>query len=101
MAQTTKKPNLTNEQRNAVIAELLPDSSNGKIAKGDFSRVAEMFGCYWKTISRLWKKYEGQRNIGVLSPDNSNGHKRSGRKGMLRRFRCVQMFVVMPLSIQL
>ncbi|CAM9633515.1 unnamed protein product, partial [Ascophyllum nodosum] len=54
--------NLTNDQRNAVIAELLRGSSNGKIAKGDFSRVAEKFGSYWTTISRLWKKYDTQRS---------------------------------------
>ena len=37
MAQTTNKNNLTNDQRDAVIAEL--GSCNGKIARGDFSRV--------------------------------------------------------------
>ena len=39
VAQTTNKNNLTNDQRDAVIAELLRGSSNGKIARGDFSRV--------------------------------------------------------------
>ncbi|CAN0136468.1 unnamed protein product [Pylaiella littoralis] len=41
-----------------------------------------MFGCYWKTISRLWRRYNNQRNSGVISPDMTNFHKRSGQKGI-------------------
>ena len=48
---------LTNDQINAVTAELLRGSSNGKIAKGDFSRVqrssgAEKFGCREVRVQR-------------------------------------------------
>lgn len=40
----TQEYNLTSDQRNAALAELLRGSNNGRLVKGDFSRVAEMFG---------------------------------------------------------
>lgn len=57
-----------------MIAELLRGSTNGKLAKGDFPRVGEIFGTSRKPISRLWKSYEQQKDACVIDP--SLGSKR-------------------------
>lgn len=78
-----KRKNLTTPERNAVIRELLQGSNKGALVRGDLKRVATMFGTNTKTIGKLWRSYQRQREEGVLDPDIGSGRKgKSGRKGV-------------------
>ena len=80
--QNEQKNHLTPDQRRIVFVEHLCGSSDGKLRKGDLSRVAQQMGCGWKTVPRLWNKYEGQRAAGVGDPDITSNCKNYGRKGI-------------------
>lgn len=82
-AQPRKRKNLTDAERTAVIEELLKGSNNGVLRRGDFGRVAGMFGSNPRTIAKLWKEYERQKADGVVRPDLRNKRRgKSGRKGI-------------------
>ena len=78
--RTPRKEHLTLDQGRIDIAELLRGSNDGKLCKGDLRRVAQQMGCVWKTVSRLWKKYVGQRAAGVGDPDITSNRKNCGRQ---------------------
>ena len=69
VAETPKRNNLNGAERSAVIAELLKGSNNGILRKGDFSRVAELYGSNRWTIAALWKEYQRQKIAGAVCPD--------------------------------
>ena len=66
VAETPKRNNLNDAERRAVIAELLKDSNNGVLRKGDYSRVAELYGSNRWTIAGLWKEYQRQNAAGAV-----------------------------------
>ncbi|CAN0075017.1 unnamed protein product, partial [Pylaiella littoralis] len=74
--------NLTRDEKDEVIRHLLAGSSNGILGHGAYKEAAATFGCCWKTISRLWKRYELQRQAGVTTPNLNSGREgNSGLKG--------------------
>lgn len=84
-----KRKNLTIPERRAVISELLTGSNKGTLARGDLTRVAQMFDTNRYTIAKLWKEYGKQKSNGVVDPDLSSRRKgNSGHKGIdLEHFR--------------
>ncbi|CAM9980554.1 unnamed protein product [Laminaria digitata] len=84
-----KRKNLTTPERRAVISELLTGSNKGTLARGDLTRVAQMFDTNRSTIAKLWKEYGKQKSNGVVDPDLSSRRKgNSGHKGIdLEHFR--------------
>ena len=72
---TKKKPNLTTEQVNAIIGELLDDNvtQDGErvLASGARKRIQTKFGITTRQVSRLWRRAKNKReNSGThsLSP---------------------------------
>ncbi|CAM9368504.1 unnamed protein product, partial [Sphacelaria rigidula] len=57
--------NLNDLETSAVIRYLLAGSKDGVLKRGAYKAAAEEFGCGWKSISRLWKKYDQQHKAGV------------------------------------
>ncbi|CAN0029583.1 unnamed protein product [Pylaiella littoralis] len=81
--ETPKRKNLNDAERSAVIVELHKGSNNGVLRKGDFTRVALLFGTNRWTIAGLWKEYGRQKDAGVVSPDLHNKRRgKSGQKGV-------------------
>lgn len=78
-AETPKRKNLNDDERNAVIAKLLKGSNNGILRHGDILRVAEMFGRNRRTITALWKSYCAKKDAGEVPRDLHN--KRRGNCG--------------------
>lgn len=74
-----KRNNFNDPERDEVIRFLLAGSNNGVLRRGSYEVAAEKFECYWRTIKRLWKKYEQQLAAGV-----DNRHFSTGRGGNLR-----------------
>ena len=66
VAETPKRKNLNDAERSAVIAELLKGSNNVVLRKGDYSRVAELYGSKRWTIVGLWKEYQRQKAAGAV-----------------------------------
>lgn len=78
-----QRKNLNEAERRAVISELLMGSDAGTLAKGDLTRVAQMFGTNRHSIAKLWKEYTKQKGAGVVDPDLSSRRKgNSGHKGI-------------------
>ncbi|CAN0449801.1 unnamed protein product, partial [Ascophyllum nodosum] len=78
-----KRKNFSKEEAHAVIRWLLTHSDKGVIKHGAYTSAAEKFGCEYRTIKRLWKKYKDQNEQGVLSPELGNKRKENaGRKGI-------------------
>ncbi|CAN0555147.1 unnamed protein product, partial [Ectocarpus sp. 8 AP-2014] len=58
-----KRKNFTTLEKEEVIRHLLFSWHNkdGVLRRGVYKADGEEFGCVWKTIMRLWKKYDQQR----------------------------------------
>eukprot|EP00171_Calliarthron_tuberculosum_P001066 IDg1066t1 len=82
MASPRAKPNLTDDQRQAVYNALLTSSDNGKLKRGSIKAVAEQFEVSRDTVERIWKRRKSSLAAGSVSAD-VRGRKRgnSGRKG--------------------
>ena len=65
-AGTVSRKNLEEDERRAVIDELLEGSNNGKLAHGDIRRVAQPFGCSTKQVSAVWRQYNQVLQMIVL-----------------------------------
>jgi hypothetical protein len=78
-----RKKNLTQEQINGIIAELLDDSvlEDGKrrLAHGAVTKQAKKFKMSARSISRLWKQATINRDNGDGYTATSNKKERSGR----------------------
>ena len=59
---------------------------DGSLPNGSFKKVAEYFGCSWRTISALWKHTRQNEALGLINSPaiRSNRHKR-GRKALYDR----------------
>ncbi|CAM9440165.1 unnamed protein product, partial [Sphacelaria rigidula] len=60
--------NLNVLEKFAGIRYLLAGSKDGILKRGAYKAAAEEFGCGWKSINRLWKKHDQQREAGVAHP---------------------------------
>ena len=79
---TVRRKNLNENERRALIDELLAGSKQGKLAHGDMKRVAEHFGCSPKQVAAVWKLYKEQEDAGIASPNLRNKRvAKSGPKG--------------------
>ena len=65
VAETPKRKNLNDAERSAVIAKLFKGSNNRVLRKGDFGRVAELYGSNRWTIAGLWKDNQRQRSLAL------------------------------------
>ncbi|KAE8877786.1 hypothetical protein PF005_g6427 [Phytophthora fragariae] len=76
---TTRKPKLTDIERQQVFALLLLRSTNGCLKHGVLAAVARAEGIHPSTISRLWirAKAEAVRTSQFASPSR---RRRSGRR---------------------
>lgn len=84
-AQNGKKPNVSNEVRNAILQALLRRAKHHKLEMGAISETAAAFQLSTKTISRIWQRAKecfenGQNFADVSSKINGN----SGRKKKCR-----------------
>ena len=61
-----KRNNMIEAQRFMEIAQLLSSSTKGKLTHGDLGRVAEMFKCSVKHISRVSKRYQQQKTDSMV-----------------------------------
>ncbi|RHY95173.1 hypothetical protein DYB35_011766 [Aphanomyces astaci] len=48
------KRKLSDTTRRAICDTLLEISVAGKLTHGPYKKVAGMFKCHWKTVSRVW-----------------------------------------------
>lgn len=79
----SKRKNVNDWGRAAVIRHLLAGSKSGALKRGAFKAAAEEFDCEWQSIKRLWRRYDAQHQSGVAHPDlSSNRKKNSGRKNI-------------------
>ena len=75
---TVRRKNLNENERRALIDELLAGSKQGKLAHGDMKRVAEQFGCSPKQVAAVWKLYKEQKDC-LLYTSPSPRDKRQSR----------------------
>ena len=78
-AEKERRVNLTEAQRFRAIEDLLSGSTNGELARGAFTAVAQKYGCDWRQIKRAWKAWQEQKENGV--DDIKVGNKRKGVVG--------------------
>ena len=79
--------NLSNEQRRAVVHELLIRYKNGKLKYGAIKCVFDMFMCGRVNVWRLWKVYlKGKTSGNAFSAISSKIKVNSGRKPISKRF---------------
>ncbi|RQM28866.1 hypothetical protein B5M09_008357 [Aphanomyces astaci] len=50
------KRKLSDTTRRAIYDMLLEISAAGKLTHGSCKKVAGMFKCHWKTVSRVWHR---------------------------------------------
>ena len=82
-AGTVSRNNLKEDERRAVIDELLEGSNSGKLAHGDIKRVTQQFGCSTKQVSAVCIQYKSQKDAGIAAPSLRSKHAgNSGRKGV-------------------
>lgn len=83
-AEPRKGKDVTDAERTAVIEELLEGSNNSEMLwRGDFGRVAGMFGSNPRMVTKLWKEYGHQKADGVVRPNLRNKRLgKSERKGI-------------------
>ena len=74
-AGTVNRKNLKENERRAVIDDLLEGSKNGKSARG----VAQQFACSRKQVTTVWKRYKEQKDADIAAPSLRN--KRGGNLG--------------------
>ncbi|KAG3027751.1 hypothetical protein PC128_g633 [Phytophthora cactorum] len=75
------KPNLTDNERKAVIDELLKLSYNGKLPRGAYAKVGSNMGRDPTTVSSIWKRYASAVAAGVVGGEwTSRIKQNSGRK---------------------
>ncbi|KAG3036467.1 hypothetical protein PC121_g273 [Phytophthora cactorum] len=75
------KPNLTDNDRKAVIDELLKLSYNGKLPRGAYAKVDSNMGRDPTTVSSIWKRYASAVAAGVVGGEwTSRIKENSGRK---------------------
>ena len=76
-----KKPNLSNEARNAVVQFLLQHrKDDGKLKKGCLTDAATHFKVSTKTVTRIWDRYIGTANDRGVGGDVSSRKGNCGRK---------------------
>ena len=81
-AGTVSRKNLKEDERRAVIDELL-EGNSGELAHGDIKRVAQQFGCSTKQVSAVWRQYKSQKDAGIAAPSlRSKRAGNYGRKGV-------------------
>ena len=66
-AGTVSRENLKENERRAVIDELLEGSKNGKLAHGDIKRVTQQFACSRKQVTTVWNRYKEQKDAGIAA----------------------------------
>ena len=54
--QCQRKRNLTNEEHQAIVEELLRRSNLGKLKQGYIGEIAALFSISNKTIHRIWSQ---------------------------------------------
>ena len=81
----SKRKYLNDWERGAVIRYLLAGSNNRVLQRGAFTVAAEEFGCEYKSIKRLWRRYEAQCVAGVIEPDLSTNRKGRSDPALRRR----------------
>ena len=82
-AGTGSRKNLKENERRAVIDELLEGSKKGKLACGDIKRVAQQFACSRKQVATVRKRYKEQKDAGIAAPSlRSKRGENSGKKGI-------------------
>ncbi|KAG3106346.1 hypothetical protein PI124_g14877 [Phytophthora idaei] len=75
------KPNLADNERKAVIDELLKLSYNGKLPRGAYAKVGSNMGRESTTVSSIWKQYACAVAAGVVGGEwASKSKENSGRK---------------------
>ena len=89
MPPKPKQPNLTDEQRNAVIADLLDasiiDKGKRKLARGAVKMASEKFRRSERTIRNIWNQAQENRvNIGSYTA-NSQIKSKSGHREVYNR----------------
>lgn len=62
VAQFVKR---TSAEKGEITRHLLARSSSGVIQHGAYQQAAQEYGCYWKTIKRLWQTYSQQQTLFV------------------------------------
>ncbi|RLN86333.1 hypothetical protein BBJ28_00007456 [Nothophytophthora sp. Chile5] len=81
----TKRKNLTNQERVAIVHFLLANSAGGRLKHGDIKTAATHFGVHRATIRRLWKLHAATSNAEGLAGNVASRIKgRSGRKPKLQ-----------------
>ncbi|RHY89331.1 hypothetical protein DYB35_007833, partial [Aphanomyces astaci] len=50
------KRKLSDSTRRAIYDTLLEINAAGKLTHGSYKKVAGMFKCHWKTVSRVWHR---------------------------------------------
>ena len=76
-----KKPNLSNEVRNAVVYFLLQRrKDDGKLKKGCMTDAATHFEVSTKTVKRIWDRYVETTDCRGIGGDVSSRKGNSGRK---------------------
>ncbi|CAH0483019.1 unnamed protein product [Peronospora belbahrii] len=81
VVQETKRKNLTDQERVAIVHYLLANSAAGRLKHGDMKTAATHFGVHRATIRRLWKMHTASSVTDGLAGNVASrikGH--SGRK---------------------
>ena len=82
-AEKVPRKNLNEQERGALIEELLMGNTRGKLVKGNMLRVAQIFGCSRYQVSAVWHRYKQQKDAGIVAVDLRNKRPgNSGRKGI-------------------
>ena len=78
-----KKRELSEKERQRAYFILTGMLKDGSLPIGSFKKVAEYFGCSWRTISALWKHTKQNEALGLSNSPaiRSNRHQR-GRKAL-------------------
>ncbi|ETO85986.1 hypothetical protein F444_00422 [Phytophthora nicotianae P1976] len=71
--------NLTDIQRRAIVNDLLFSCKDGKPPHGTFAKLAEVYGCHWHSIKRIWDRY--QKNVAQGIADGAPESRIKGNSG--------------------
>ena len=63
--------NFTADQRRSVYERLLSVAVSGRPPHGSFRAMSTLYGCHWKTISRIWDQAKRSLATGAIAADTA------------------------------